>query len=263
MRDADERKSNPRRRGRSRDRRGGGARACSPRRARRCCRRPVPRPAARLSSAVPSASPTTRASASPTRTTAAATCSSSSATRRAPTSVRPACSSSRRRSRISGPRPIASRRSSSASIPSATRPQKLAAYVKNFNPRLVGLTGTPEEIAAVDQGLQGLLQESAERGPRPATTRWTTRAIIYLMDPDGDVRHPLHARHDCGRDDGEARQGALGRCAHTPMRARARLVSAAQHPPLACENVGRLRHRAPAAAAALQPSRPLQAQLAR
>src|SRR5690349_7329011 len=33
--------------------------------------------------------------------------------------------------------------------PERDTPAQLAAYVKSFHPRLVGLTGTPEEIAAV------------------------------------------------------------------------------------------------------------------
>jgi protein SCO1/2 len=68
--------------------------------------------------------------------------------------------------------------------PERDTPQKLAAYVKNFNPHLVGLTGTPEEIAAVAKAYKVFYQKVANQSS-PADYGMDHTSIIYLMDPNG------------------------------------------------------------------------------
>jgi len=62
--------------------------------------------------------------------------------------------------------------------------QKLAAYVKNFSPRLVGLTGTPEEIAAVAKAYK-VYYKKVPNADSPGDYGMDHTSIIYLMDPDG------------------------------------------------------------------------------
>ncbi len=63
--------------------------------------------------------------------------------------------------------------------------QKLAAYVKNFNPHLVGLTGTPEEIAAVAKAYKVFYQKVPNQSS-PADYGMDHTSIIYLMDANGE-----------------------------------------------------------------------------
>jgi len=69
--------------------------------------------------------------------------------------------------------------------PERDTPQKLAAYVKNFNPHLVGLTGTPEEIAAVAKAYKVFYQKVPNESA-PADYGMDHTSIIYLMDPNGE-----------------------------------------------------------------------------
>jgi cytochrome oxidase Cu insertion factor (SCO1/SenC/PrrC family) len=62
--------------------------------------------------------------------------------------------------------------------------QKLAGYVKNFSPRLVGLTGTPEEIAAVTKAYK-VYYKKVPNDAAPGDYGMDHTSIIYLMDPDG------------------------------------------------------------------------------
>ncbi len=63
--------------------------------------------------------------------------------------------------------------------------QKLAAYVKNFNSHLVGLTGTPEEIAAVAKAYKVFYQKVPNQSS-PADYGMDHTSIIYLMDANGE-----------------------------------------------------------------------------
>jgi cytochrome oxidase Cu insertion factor (SCO1/SenC/PrrC family) len=70
---------------------------------------------------------------------------------------------------------------------------QLAAYVQSFHPRLIGLTGTPAEIAAVTKAYRVYVQKV----PDPKSTAGYTidhSSIIYIMGPDGAYRtHFTHA----------------------------------------------------------------------
>lgn len=63
--------------------------------------------------------------------------------------------------------------------------EKLGAYVKNFNDRIVGLTGTPEEIAAVAKAYR-VFYEKTPSEASPGEYGMNHTSIIYLMGPDGD-----------------------------------------------------------------------------
>jgi protein SCO1/2 len=68
--------------------------------------------------------------------------------------------------------------------PERDTPAQLALYVKSFHPRLIGLTGTPEEIAAVAKKYRVYFKKV----PDPKSTAGYTMdhsALIYVMGPDG------------------------------------------------------------------------------
>jgi cytochrome oxidase Cu insertion factor (SCO1/SenC/PrrC family) len=73
--------------------------------------------------------------------------------------------------------------------PESDTPERLKPYVARFHPRLVGLTGTPAEIARVLAAyrIRGVRREeapdAASRGPPP---------LIYVVDADGSFRTVLN-----------------------------------------------------------------------
>jgi cytochrome oxidase Cu insertion factor (SCO1/SenC/PrrC family) len=69
--------------------------------------------------------------------------------------------------------------------PARDTPEKLAAYVKNFNPRLIGLTGTPEEIADVTKAYKVYFKKVPNE-TNPDEYGMDHTSIIYLMDPNGE-----------------------------------------------------------------------------
>lgn len=69
--------------------------------------------------------------------------------------------------------------------PARDTPEKIAAYVKNFDDRLVGLTGTPEEVAAVAKAYR-VFYEKTPNEAAPADYGMNHTSIIYLMGPDGE-----------------------------------------------------------------------------
>jgi cytochrome oxidase Cu insertion factor (SCO1/SenC/PrrC family) len=69
--------------------------------------------------------------------------------------------------------------------PARDTPDKLAAFVKNFNDRIVGLSGTPEQIAAVTKAYK-VFYEKTPNEAAPAEYGMNHTSIIYLMGPDGE-----------------------------------------------------------------------------
>ena len=67
--------------------------------------------------------------------------------------------------------------------PERDTPEVLADYVVHFHPRLIGLTGSPEEIAAVAKGFRVFAQKGDERGENDYLMDHTSAFI--LMDPEG------------------------------------------------------------------------------
>jgi protein SCO1/2 len=64
--------------------------------------------------------------------------------------------------------------------------EKVGAYVKNFNPRLVGLTGTPQEIAQIAKEYRVYYKKMPTEGGAPGDYSLDHSSIIYLMDPNGE-----------------------------------------------------------------------------
>jgi cytochrome oxidase Cu insertion factor (SCO1/SenC/PrrC family) len=69
--------------------------------------------------------------------------------------------------------------------PARDTPEKLAAYAKNFDDRLVALTGTPEEVAAVAKAYR-VFYEKTPNETTPSDYGMNHTSIIYLMGPDGE-----------------------------------------------------------------------------
>src|SRR5262245_57236219 len=81
--------------------------------------------------------------------------------------------------------------------PERDTPAQLASYVKSFHPRLVGLTGTPAEIAAVAKAYRVYVKKVTD----PKSTAGYTidhSSIIYVMGPDGAYR--THFTHTTNAD---------------------------------------------------------------
>jgi protein SCO1/2 len=68
--------------------------------------------------------------------------------------------------------------------PERDTPQQLAEYVKSFDPRLIGLTGSPDETAAAAKAYRVYYKKVPDE---KSTAGFTIdhSAIIYLMGPDG------------------------------------------------------------------------------
>lgn len=77
--------------------------------------------------------------------------------------------------------------------PERDTPAQLAQYVKSFHPRLVGLTGSPQEVEAVAKAYRVYFKKVAD----PKSTAGYTMdhsSIVYVMGPDGQYRaHFTHA----------------------------------------------------------------------
>ncbi len=69
--------------------------------------------------------------------------------------------------------------------PERDTPAKIAAYVKNFSPRLVGLTGTPDDIGKVTKAYK-VYYKKVPNNSVPGDYGMDHTSIIYLMDPDGE-----------------------------------------------------------------------------
>ena len=72
--------------------------------------------------------------------------------------------------------------------PERDTPEVLASYVENFGPRLVGLTGTAEEIASVAKVYRVFYSKAGKTGSDEYLMDHSS--ILYLMGPDGGfVKH--------------------------------------------------------------------------
>lgn len=76
--------------------------------------------------------------------------------------------------------------------PERDTPQQLAQYVPSFHPRLVGLTGTPEEVDKAARAYRVFYRKVRDEKSTAAYTI-DHSALIYLMGPDGSyVAHFSH-----------------------------------------------------------------------
>jgi len=68
--------------------------------------------------------------------------------------------------------------------PERDTPEVLAPYVKQFHPRLVGLTGTPEQIAVAAKAYRVYYNKVVDESSSAEYTM-DHSSIVYLMDPQG------------------------------------------------------------------------------
>jgi protein SCO1/2 len=77
--------------------------------------------------------------------------------------------------------------------PERDTPEQLKMYANHFSPRLVALTGTPEQIADVARKYRIYYAKAAEQDADDDAYTMDHSAITYLMGPDGAyVRHFSH-----------------------------------------------------------------------
>jgi protein SCO1/2 len=79
--------------------------------------------------------------------------------------------------------------------PKRDTPAVIKQYAANFSPRLIGLTGTPEQIAKVAKEYRVYYAEH-RTGPGPNDYSMDHSSILYLMGPDGQFIAPIPA-DDC------------------------------------------------------------------
>jgi protein SCO1/2 len=70
--------------------------------------------------------------------------------------------------------------------PGRDTPENVKAYVGNFGEGLIGLTGSPEDVAAIAKAFRVFYQKVEGAGPEDYTIDHSS--IIYLMGPDGQFR---------------------------------------------------------------------------
>jgi protein SCO1 len=77
--------------------------------------------------------------------------------------------------------------------PERDGPERLSHYVRSFHPRLVGLTGTSDEIRTAASAYR-VFHKKVEARDSPSDYMMEHASIIYLMDPQGEfVTHFTHA----------------------------------------------------------------------
>jgi protein SCO1/2 len=76
--------------------------------------------------------------------------------------------------------------------PKRDTPDIMKQYAANFSPKLLGLTGTPEQIAKVAKEYRVYYAEH-RTGPGPNDYSMDHSSILYLMGPDGQFIEPIPA----------------------------------------------------------------------
>jgi len=77
--------------------------------------------------------------------------------------------------------------------PERDTPQVIGEYVKSFNPRIVGLSGSTEDIAAVAKAYRVYFKKMADANSASGNYSVDHSAYMYLMSPTGEfVKHFPH-----------------------------------------------------------------------
>lgn len=76
--------------------------------------------------------------------------------------------------------------------PEHDTPQRLKRYTQNFSPNLIGLTGTAEQLGAVERRFHVVVEPDNSGG----TQDLDHSAVIYLLGPDGSFIAPIPADAD-------------------------------------------------------------------
>jgi len=80
--------------------------------------------------------------------------------------------------------------------PERDTPEQLKMYVSHFHPRMVGLTGTLEQVKAAAKAYRVYFAKVHEDGADADDYVMDHTSIIYLMGPDGTFR--AHFSYDAG-----------------------------------------------------------------
>jgi protein SCO1/2 len=72
--------------------------------------------------------------------------------------------------------------------PERDAPEQLKVYLSNFDARIIGLVGTPTEIAAVAKAYRAIY----EKVPTKDGFTYNHTALVYLMGPDGRLAGTLN-----------------------------------------------------------------------
>ena len=83
--------------------------------------------------------------------------------------------------------------------PDRDTPEHLKEYLKFFHPRMVGLTGTPEQTAAALKAYKVYAAKAPVEGGDADDYLMDHTSIIYLMGPDGAYK--AHFSHGVGTED--------------------------------------------------------------
>jgi protein SCO1/2 len=70
--------------------------------------------------------------------------------------------------------------------PERDTPQAVTDYVRNFSPRFVGLTGSPEQIAQAAKAYRVTYTKFQEEGAKPDDYTIDHSALVFLMGKDGE-----------------------------------------------------------------------------
>jgi protein SCO1/2 len=81
--------------------------------------------------------------------------------------------------------------------PERDTPQAMAEYVKSFGPNFVGLTGSPEAIAAVARAYRVAYAKVDKESAGDYSVDHS--ALVYLMDPEG--KYVTHFSYGTGADE--------------------------------------------------------------
>ena len=76
--------------------------------------------------------------------------------------------------------------------PQRDTPAVVKQFTASFSPRLIGLTGTPDQIAAVARAYR-VYHAEHRTGPGPNDYSIDHSSILYLMGPDGRFIAPVNA----------------------------------------------------------------------
>lgn len=83
--------------------------------------------------------------------------------------------------------------------PERDTPEVLKSFVSNFHPQMIGLTGNPEQVAAVAKAYKVYFQKVEEEGVDEDEYLVNHSSIIYLMGPKGEFA--AHFTHGTTSDD--------------------------------------------------------------
>ena len=87
--------------------------------------------------------------------------------------------------------------------PERDTPAAMAEYLANFDPRIVGLTGSPEQIKAAAKAFR-VYYARVDKDDQPDGYTMDHSAFLYLIDPDGD-----YAAHFSHQDDAAEIAGGI------------------------------------------------------